>query len=119
MESASRGGSESGMIDRTREHAIAEEIANEIHLVLGPVMPERLGEHPDAVQGVFGDAFDRHGVVDEASAARILARVPKELAARNLQFAELNRQIDVAVAATVNSGRETKQTGELEYDART
>jgi hypothetical protein len=85
----------------TRERQIAEEIASELHRVLGPVMPERLGEHPDVVQGVFGDAFDRHGVVDEACASRILARVPKELAARNFKLAELNRQLDLAVTATV------------------
>jgi hypothetical protein len=88
----------------TREHRIAEEIASELHLTLGPTLPEALaGENRDIVCRVFGDAFDRHGIVDEASAARILARVPKELAARNLQFAELNRKLDVAVAATVGS----------------
>jgi hypothetical protein len=63
-------------------------------------MPEALA---DVVCRVFTDVFDRHRIVDESAAARILARVPKELAVLNLQFAELNLQLDVAVAATANT----------------
>jgi hypothetical protein len=90
------------MIDRTRERAIAEEIANEIHRVLGPVMPEDVGDkNQDLVCGIFAGAFDRYRVVDEAAGARILSLVPSVLAELNFNFAKLNRQLDVAVAATV------------------
>jgi hypothetical protein len=106
LESAGRGGSESRMIDKTRERAIAQEIANEIRLVLGQVMPEDLGnKNQDLVCGIFAGAFDRHRVVDEAAGARILSYVPGILAKLNFNFAELNRRLDVAVAATVHSGR--------------
>jgi hypothetical protein len=90
------------MIDRTRERAIAEEISNEIHRVLRPVMPEDLGDkNQDLVCGIFAGAFDRHGVTDEAAGARILSYVPGALAELNFNFFELNRQIALAVAATV------------------
>jgi hypothetical protein len=85
------------MNSRTRERAIAAEIADELHRVLGPILPQDLaGKNGDIVRGVFGDAFDRHGIINETVAARILARVPKVLARMNLQFAELNRQLAVA-----------------------
>jgi hypothetical protein len=86
-----------------RERRIAEEIASELQRVLGPILPQDLGENGDTVRGVFGDAFDRHGIINETVAARILARVPKELAAMNLKFAELNRQIAAAVRQTRNA----------------
>jgi hypothetical protein len=80
-----------------RERRIAEEIAIELQRMLGPILPQDLGENGDTVRGVFGDAFDRHGIINETVAARILARVPKVLARLNLQFAELNRQLDAAI----------------------
>jgi hypothetical protein len=83
---------------RARERAIAAEIAGEIHRVMGPTMPEALvGENRDIVCGVFADAFDRHGIVTEASGARILGYVPKVLAGLNQSFADLNRKLDAAV----------------------
>ena len=82
---------------RLRER-IAEYIASELHRLLGPIMPQDLaGGNGDTVRGVFGDAFDRNHVVREPVAARILARVPRELARLNLQFAELNLRLDAAV----------------------
>jgi hypothetical protein len=80
-----------------RERRIAEEIASELHRVLGPIMPESLAEHRDVVCEVFDRLFDRHGIVAEAAGARILAHVPKVLARLNQSFAELNRRLDAAV----------------------
>jgi hypothetical protein len=82
---------------RARERAIADEIANELHRVLGPLNPEDLEKNSATVGEVFGRVFDRHGIIDEAPAAQILARVPKELAALNLPFADLNRKLDSAI----------------------
>jgi len=82
---------------RKREQAIANEIAHELHRALGTIMPSALAQNSDVVCKVFGEAFDRNRIVDESAGARILAYVPKELAARNLQFAELNRQLAAAV----------------------
>ena len=82
---------------RNLEQSIANEIAHEIYQALGPTMPEALAKNGDVVCEVFGRAFDRHGIINEASGARILAYVPKELAVRNLQFAEINRQLVAAV----------------------
>ena len=58
---------------RARERAIALEIAQAIHSALGSsTKPEDLGEkNRDLVCAKFADAFDRHGVTDEAAAARI------------------------------------------------
>jgi len=84
---------------RKRELAIASEIANELFRALGPaMMPESLGEkNRDVVEKVFGDAFDRHGVVAESSGARILGFVPSMLAKLNFKFAEFDRQLDAAI----------------------
>jgi hypothetical protein len=83
---------------RTRERAIASEIAHELHRALGAIRPEELvGENRDVVEKVFGTAFDRHGVTAEAVAARILKFVPKRLAELNLKFADFNRQLDAAI----------------------
>jgi len=70
---------------------------------LGPILPEALAENRDTVCEVFERVFDRHHVVTEDVGARILARVPKELAVLNLQFAELNRQLDAAIRQTRNA----------------
>jgi hypothetical protein len=80
-----------------RERRIAEEIANELHRALGPIMPEDLGENSEVVERVFGDAFDRHHVVSEASGARVLGYVPAELARLNQSFADLNQKLDAAI----------------------
>jgi hypothetical protein len=85
------------MMTRARERRIAEEIARELHRAIGNLMPESLPAHGDVVRSTFGDAFDRHHIVDETVAARILARVPRTLARLNLKFAELNAQLDAAV----------------------
>lgn len=63
---------------RARERAIALEIAQAIHSALGSsTMPEDLGEkNRDLVCAKFADAFDRHGVTDEAAGARILSLSP-------------------------------------------
>jgi hypothetical protein len=85
-------------LKRKRERAIASEVANELFRVLGAIRPEELvGENRDVVERIFGHAFDRHGVVAEASGARILEFVPKVLASLNLKYAEFNRQIDAAI----------------------
>jgi hypothetical protein len=108
-----------------RERQIAEEIANELHRVFGPIMPEALAEKNDAICKIFADAFDRYHVVSEASGARILAYVPKVLADLNLKFAELDRQLDAAVRpparlATIGAnGRDffkIKSKGETQND---
>jgi hypothetical protein len=91
---------------RARERRIAEEIAEELHRALGPIMPQDLGENGDTVRRLFGDAFDRHGIINETVAARILARVPKKLAELNLKFAELNRRLDAAVRQPVGMGND-------------
>src|ERR1019366_8789888 len=85
---------------RKKEQAVAAEIANEIHRQLGPVMPEALAVKNDVICKVFGDAFDRHGIT-ESAAERILHYVPKELAAMNNKFAELQRRVDAAVRSSV------------------
>jgi hypothetical protein len=83
---------------RSRERAIASEIAHKIYRALGPAMPEALvGGNRDVVCGIFADVFDSHGVVSEASGGRILEFVPKVLASLNLKYAELHRQIDAAI----------------------
>jgi hypothetical protein len=84
---------------KAREHAIAAEIADELHNALGPVMmPEALtAKNGDIVRETFGRVFDRHHVVSEAVAARILKHVPKVLAAHNAKFAELHCRLDAAV----------------------
>ena len=82
---------------RKREKAIANEIANELHRALGPIMPEALAKNSDVVCKVFGEAFDRNRIVDESAGARILSYVPKILAGMNFKFVETNRQLDVAV----------------------
>jgi hypothetical protein len=89
---------------RARERAIALEIAQAIHSALGSsTKPEDLGEkNRDLVCAKFADAFDSHGVTDEAAGARILSYVPGVLAELNYSFYELNRKIDIAVAATVH-----------------
>ena len=81
----------------TRERRIAREIADELYRAIGPTMPETLGDHGDLVREIFGKVFDRHGIANEATAARILAKVPKLLADLNLQFADLHRRLDAAV----------------------
>jgi hypothetical protein len=81
---------------RKLEHAIASEIAHELHRVMGPILPEMLAEKNDVVCGIFAEAFDRHGVAAEAAGARILAAVPAELARLNFKYAEFNRQLDAA-----------------------
>jgi hypothetical protein len=80
-----------------RERRIAEEIASELHRVLGPTMPEVLAAKSDVVCGIFADAFDRHHVNSEVSGERILAHVPRVLAALNESFAALNAKLDAAV----------------------
>jgi hypothetical protein len=92
---------------KARDRRIAEEIAHELQRVLGPILPEELAENRDAVCGVFDRVFDRHRIVNEDVGARILARVPKELARLNLQYVETNRRLNVAVAETVHSGDAT------------
>jgi hypothetical protein len=82
---------------RSRERAIASEIANELYHALGPAMPEALAENRDVVCETFARVFDRHGIVTEASGSRILAYVPKVLADLNLKFAELKSRLDAAV----------------------
>ena len=84
---------------RSRERRIAEAIAQEIHRVLGPTMPERLGDNQDIVCGVFADFFDSHQVVAEAEGARILKLLPLVLAKLNLKHAELQCRLDAAVPA--------------------
>jgi hypothetical protein len=88
---------------RARERRIANEIAHEIHRVMGPTLPEALvGENSDVVCGIFADAFDRWHVVSEVSGERILAHVPKVLAELNLEFAERNCRLAAAMRATTN-----------------
>jgi hypothetical protein len=84
---------------KARERQIAEEIANEIYHELGPVAPEALAlaKNSDIVCKVFSDAFDRHRITNEASAARILKHVPKILAGLNESFANLNQKLDAAI----------------------
>ncbi len=84
-------------MDIARERRVAEEIASELHRVLGPTMPEALAEKSDVVCGIFADAFDRHGIVDESVGARILGHVPKFLATMNQSLADLNAKIDAAI----------------------
>jgi hypothetical protein len=89
---------------RSRERAIASEIANEIHRQLGPsVMPEALAVKNDVICEIFGDAFDSHSVT-ESAAARILSYVPAHLVGLNLKqaqiaanFADLNRKLDAVI----------------------
>jgi hypothetical protein len=69
------------------------------------ILPEDLAAHSDVLCGVFGDAFDRHGIINETVAARILARVPKVLARLNLQFAELNLRARCGGASTNGNGK--------------
>jgi hypothetical protein len=80
---------------KRRERAIAEEIAEKIYRVQGPIAPEDLDR--DIVCGIFADFFDSHQVVAEAEGARILALVSPLLAELNLKYAELNRQLDAAI----------------------
>jgi hypothetical protein len=82
---------------RKLEHAIASEIAHELHRVMGPILPEMLATRNDIVCGVFSRAFDQYKIFDEAVAVRILKFVPKRLAELNLKFAEFNRQFDAAI----------------------
>jgi hypothetical protein len=87
-----------------RERRIAEEIANELHRALGPIMPEDLGENSEVVERVFGDAFDRHHVVSESAGARVLGYVPAELARLNFKYAELQLRLDAAMRPTIRAG---------------
>jgi hypothetical protein len=84
---------------RSRERAIAAEVANELFRALGPaMMPESLGEkNREVVERVFDSMFDKHGIVTEASGARILGFVPSMLAKLKLKYAELDRQLDAAI----------------------
>ena len=82
---------------RAREHAIAAEIADELHRALGPGMPEALGENREIVCEVFGRVFDRRQILTESSGARILGYVPRVLPSVNLKFADLNRKLDAAM----------------------
>jgi hypothetical protein len=82
---------------RKFEQSVASEIAHEIYRTLGPTMPEALAVKSDVICRVFGEAFDRHGVVTESAAERILSFVPAELAALNFRFADFNRQLTVAI----------------------
>ena len=68
---------------RARERAIAAEIANELALspaMQGGLTPEALSDNSSLVCEVFGRVFDRHQIVDEGAAERILGYVPKVLA---------------------------------------
>jgi hypothetical protein len=82
---------------RARERGIAEDLARELHRLLGPHSPQALAEHSDVVCETFGRIFDRHGIVNESAGARILSYVPVELARLNFKFAEFNRQLDAAI----------------------
>ena len=84
-------------IRRAKERRIAEEIARELHRVMGPFVPEMLATKNAVIHKVFADAFDLHSVTDEPSAGRVLAHVPKALAGLNLKFAELQRRLAAAV----------------------
>jgi hypothetical protein len=82
---------------RSRERSIAEDLARELHRLLGPHAPEALAENSDVVCDAFSRIFDQHGIVNESSGARILGYVPKVLAQLNFKHAELHRQIDAAI----------------------
>jgi hypothetical protein len=84
---------------RARERQIAEEIASELRRAFGgPIMPEALGGgNRDIVCEVFGRVFDSHQILSESAAARILAHVPRYLAAQNQGFADLNLKLDAAI----------------------
>ena len=84
-------------IRRAKERRIAEEIARELHRVMGPFVPEMLTIKSDAVAAIFTAAFDSHNVVDERAAERILHHVPVVLADLNREYAELNSRIDAAM----------------------
>jgi hypothetical protein len=85
------------MVNNKRAQAIAAEIADEIGRKLGPIPPETLAVQSELICEIFGAALDRNKIVDEASAARVMAFVPQFLADKYRQRAELNARIDAAV----------------------
>jgi hypothetical protein len=88
---------------RARERGIAEAVARELHRMLGPHSPESLAENSDVVCDTFSRVFDRHGIVNESSGARILGYVPKYLAALNQDFDALNRKLDAAMRPAIKN----------------
>lgn len=96
-----------------RDRRIAEEIAAELTEALGPIAPEALIEHRDTVCETFDRVFDRHQIITEDAGARILGYVPKVLAARNLEFAETNRQLDAAAEENIMTGVNEDQIGDV------
>jgi hypothetical protein len=81
---------------RNFEMTIALQVAQELTRT-GPFQPELLAVRSDEVCRIFGEALDSNQIVDEAAAARILSYVPKFLAERYRQRAELNCRIDAAI----------------------
>jgi hypothetical protein len=94
---------------RARERGIAEDLARELHRLLGPHSPQALAEHSDVVCETFARIFDQHGVVAESSGARILSFVPAELARLNFKYAELDRQLTAAIRPTDQSSTSNKE----------
>src|ERR1019366_6279067 len=84
-------------IRKAKERRISEEIARELHRVMGPFVPEMLTIKSDAVEAIFTAAFDSHNVVDERAAERILHHIPMVLADLNREYAELNSSLAAAV----------------------
>jgi hypothetical protein len=82
---------------RAKERRISEEIAAEINRQLGPIPPETLAERNELICAIFGAALDRHKIVNEAIAARVMAFVPQFLADQHRKFAELDRKLGAAM----------------------
>ena len=89
-------------IRRAKERRISEEIARELHRVMGPFVPEMLTIKSDAVVAIFTAAFDSHNVVDERAGERILHHVPVVLADLNREYAELDSRLAAAMRPPIS-----------------